>query len=115
MITGLPIGLAPGDGRRIWTFGHTLTLKATATETGGRMTVVEVLAEPGGDSAPHVHADEDEALYVLEGEFEIVAGEDTARLGAGGFAFVPRGTPHGFTSVGEAAGRLLLVSTLGEP
>ena len=112
---GLPIGLAPGDGRRIWTFGNTLTLKATASETGGRMTAVELLAEPGGDPAPHTHADEDEAIYVLEGEFEVTAGSDVARMAAGGFAFVPRGTAHGFTNVGAGRGRLLIVSTLGEP
>jgi quercetin dioxygenase-like cupin family protein len=114
MTTGLPIGLAPGDGRRVWVFGDTMTLKATASETGGRMSVVEILAAPGGDPAPHVHADEDEALYVLDGEFEIVAGADTTRLLAGGFAFIPRGTPHGFTNVGAEPGRVLVVSTLGE-
>src|SRR5688572_14190609 len=73
-------GYAPGEGRRLWIVGDTMTFKATAAQTGGSMTAVEVLAAPGGGPPPHLHANEDEMWFVLDGEFEILQGEKTLRL-----------------------------------
>jgi quercetin dioxygenase-like cupin family protein len=106
-------GYAPGEGQRLWIVGDTMTFKATAAQTGGSLAAVEVLAAPGGGPPPHVHAGEDEAWYVLDGEFEILHGDETLRLTAGGFAFVPRGTLHRFENVGEAPARVLILFTPG--
>jgi quercetin dioxygenase-like cupin family protein len=106
-------GYASGEGRRLWIVGDTMTFKATAAQTGGSMTVVEVLAAPGGGPPPHVHADEDEMWFVLDGEFEILHGDEALRLTAGGFAFVPRGTLHRFENVGDRPARVLIVFTPG--
>ena len=94
-------GYQPGEGRRLWVVGDTLTFKATAAQTGGSMAAVEILAAPGGGPPPHVHANEDEMWFVLDGEFEILHGDETLRLTAGGFAFVPRGTLHRFENVSD--------------
>lgn len=93
---------------RIWIVGDTMTLKATGVETDGRLLVIENLTAPGGGPPLHVHRNEDESFYVLEGEFEIVSGERTIHAGAGSFAFVPRGTPHRFQNVGSAPARILI-------
>jgi quercetin dioxygenase-like cupin family protein len=106
-------GYQPGEGRRLWIVGDTMTFKATADQTGGSMAAVEVLAAPGGGPPLHTHRDEDEMWYVLDGEFEILAGEETHRLGAGGFAFVPRGTLHRFENVSDTPSRVLIVFTPG--
>lgn len=106
-------GYEPGEGRRLWIVGDTMTFKATSAQTGGSMAAVEVLAAPGGGPPPHIHRDEDEMWYVLDGEFEILAGEETLRLGAGGFAFVPRGTLHRFENVSDTPSRVLIVFTPG--
>ena len=45
----------------------------------------------------HVHADEDEMLYLLEGELAVFCGQDHWTVTAGSFVFVPRDGPHGFT------------------
>jgi quercetin dioxygenase-like cupin family protein len=108
-----PYGYAPGEGRRLWIVGDTMTFKATAAQTGGSMTAVEVLAAPGGGPPPHVHASEDEMWFVLDGEFEILHGDQTLRLTAGGFAFVPRGTLHRFENVSDRPARVLIVFTPG--
>jgi quercetin dioxygenase-like cupin family protein len=114
-ITATPqaYGYQPGEGRRLWIVGDTLTFKATAAQTGGSMAAVEVLAAPGGGPPPHVHANEDEMWFVLDGEFEILHGEETVRLTAGGFAFVPRGTLHRFENVSDTPSRVLIVFTPG--
>ena len=106
-------GYEAGQGQRLWIVGDTMTVKATAAQTGGSMTALEVLAAPGGGPPPHVHANEDEAWYVLDGEFEILHGDETLRLTAGGFAFVPRGTVHRFENVGDKPSRVLIVFTPG--
>lgn len=106
-------GYEPGEGRRLWIVGDTMTFKATADQTGGSMAAVEVLAAPGGGPPLHIHREEDEMWYVLDGEFEIVAGEETLRLVAGGFAFVPRGTLHRFENVSDTPSRVLIVFTPG--
>ena len=106
-------GHDPGAGRRLWIVGDTLTFKATAAETRGSLMAVEVLAAPGGGPPPHVHANEDETFYVLDGEFEILLGDRTMRAGAGAFAFVPRGTLHRFENVSDTPSRMLIVFTPG--
>jgi quercetin dioxygenase-like cupin family protein len=106
-------GLEPGDGRRLWIVGDTMTFKATAEQTGGSATVVEVLAAPGGGPPPHVHANEDEMWFVLEGEFEILKGDETFLAREGAFAFVPRGTVHRFQNVLDTPGRVLIMFTPG--
>jgi quercetin dioxygenase-like cupin family protein len=106
-------GYQPGEGRRLWIVGDTLTFKATAAQTGGSLMAVEVLAAPGGGPPPHVHAGEDELWYVLDGEFEILMGEETMRASAGAFAFVPRGTLHRFENVSDTPSRVLILFTPG--
>jgi quercetin dioxygenase-like cupin family protein len=106
-------GCQPGEGRRLWIVGDTLTFKATGAQTGGSVAVIEVLAAPGGGPPPHTHADEDEFWYVLDGEFEIQHGAEVSRLAAGGFAFVPRGTLHRFENVADTPSRVLIGFTPG--
>jgi quercetin dioxygenase-like cupin family protein len=106
-------GLQPGEGRRLWIVGDTMTFKATTEQTGGSAAVVEVLAAPGGGPPPHVHRNEDEMWFVLDGEFEITLGEETFRAAEGAFAFAPRGTLHSFRNARDTPGRLLITFTPG--
>ncbi len=50
---------------------------------------------------PHVH-DDQEALYVLSGEGELLLGDKIVSLTPGTAVFVPPGTPHGGRRVAEA-------------
>ena len=102
-----------GSGERIWIVGDTLTFKATAETTGGTLTAIECEAAPGGGPPPHIHENEDESFYVLDGEFEILLGDELLRAGPGDYAFVPRGTVHRFANVGDDVGRILILFTPG--
>jgi mannose-6-phosphate isomerase-like protein (cupin superfamily) len=108
-----PFAVRSSEGERIAMRGNTVTLKATAAQTGGAVTFTEIEALPGGGPPLHVHAAEDEWFYVLEGTFDIVLGDDVVRAGPGDFAFVPRGTHHRFANAGEGTARLLAVFTPG--
>jgi len=105
--------LAAADGERIWIAGDTMTIKASASTTGGSLSLMEIECSAGGGPPPHIHIREDEALYVLDGEFEILIGERVRSCGPGAFAFIPRGTIHRFAYTGESAGRILALFTPG--
>lgn len=74
-----------GEGERIWFVAYALTLKATAATTGKSYTVIECLTAPGGGPPPHIHTNEDEFWYVLDGIFEIHIGDEVHAIGPGGF------------------------------
>jgi quercetin dioxygenase-like cupin family protein len=100
--------IAPGGGERIWIVGDTMTFKATGATTGGKLVQLENLTAPGGGPPPHIHTREDEFFFVLDGTFEIRVGGELHTLGAGGYAYVPRGTVHNFRNIAETASRILV-------
>lgn len=98
-----PFVVDSDDGDRIW-FGDTaMSFKATAASTGGELFLMEARM-PAGFSPPlHVHHDEHEAFYILEGEVEIVCGPERYVTTAGSFAFLPRGIAHTFRVLSDGA------------
>ncbi len=99
-------------GQPRWFFGMLAEVKASAADTAGRYTLVEITAPPGLDAPRHVHHTEDEGFYVLEGDVTITVGDETVELVAGQFAFGPRDVPHRFT-VGPDGARMIWVLTPG--
>ena len=57
-------------GEMIWMHNTWMRYVATAEDTGGRLAVLEQRLTPAGEPPRHVHANEDEAFYVLEGRLE---------------------------------------------
>lgn len=103
----------PGEGRSVWLVGDLITVKVSSEETSGAFAVAEERTPPQGGPPPHVHANEDETLYVLEGEVEFLVGDQIIRAGAGSTAYLPRGVLHTFRNVGEAPSRMLAVISPG--
>jgi mannose-6-phosphate isomerase-like protein (cupin superfamily) len=74
--------------------------------------------DPGGGGDPpvyiaplHVHHQDDEASYVLEGTLKVRVGVDDVKVGAGGAVLVPRGTPHTYWNPDPTPTRCVLVMT----
>ena len=59
--------LGPQEGEAFWGFGALWTQKATAEQTGGRFSMIEETAPRGEGTPLHVHREDDETFYVLEG------------------------------------------------
>ena len=59
----------------------------------------------------HLHRNDDEAWYVLEGKLCVRVGKDVVEAAAGTAVFVPRGTVHTYWNPGPEAVRYLLVMT----
>ncbi len=106
--------VAPGEGvKSLWVMGVLVTYKVPSHRTGGAYSLFEVATQPGTGPPPHIHHREDEAFYVLEGEYEFLAGRETLRVGAGSLLYVPKGTVHAHRVVGERMGRMLVTQTPG--
>jgi len=68
---------------------------ATVLVNEPTLSIVELTGAPGDAPPLHLHADEDETFYVLDGEVTVhIAGRDPIVLRAGQAAFAPRGVPH---------------------
>jgi quercetin dioxygenase-like cupin family protein len=110
------IVVQPGDGA---TFsgrggGYTLVTKVTNDETRGAYAFQEMMVAPGFPwIPPHIHRNEDEALYVLEGECTVQVGEQVYTLGSGAFIFMPRDVVHTFSNPGSVPTRVLVISSPG--
>src|SRR5262249_21375219 len=83
--------LAPEAGELLQLLGEPRVLKVTPAEDGGAYLQFETTHEPGSSVPPHWHHDEDEAFYVLAGEYTFSIGDSRVTAPAGAFAFVPRG------------------------
>jgi mannose-6-phosphate isomerase-like protein (cupin superfamily) len=59
----------------------------------------------------HLHHNDDEAWYVLDGSLCLRVGEKDVRADAGSAVFVPRGTPHTYWNPTPNPTRYLLVMT----
>ena len=98
--------------RQHWFFGMLAEIKASAAETGGQYTLVEITAPAGLQTPLHVHYRDDEGFYVLEGSVTIHVGDEAVELAAGQHAYGPRNIPHRFT-VGPEGAHMIWVLTPG--
>jgi quercetin dioxygenase-like cupin family protein len=104
--------VSSGEGEARWWLGGLAVIKATAADTGGLMSIVEVTEPPGMEAPLHVHHREDEAFWILEGDATFVVGDLTIEAHAGDYLFGPRGIPHRY-SVGANGCRMLFITTPG--
>jgi quercetin dioxygenase-like cupin family protein len=108
-----PIALGAGEGEALWFLGALATVKAGTETTGGRVAVIEHEAPQGSGSPLHVHHNEDEWFYVLDGELTFWVGGRVIDAPAGSFVFGPRDIPHTFTVSSERARFLLVTEPAG--
>ena len=105
-------GIRADEGEARWWFGALAVIKATAADTGGRLSIIEITEPPNAEGPLHVHHREDEAFFVLEGNVTIHVGEETFEAGPGDYAMGPREIPHRYT-VGPEGCRMLFICTPG--
>lgn len=104
-----PYAREPQEGEDLWVLGGLYTYKAVGSENGDAYTMIEVQG-PGIATPHHIHEREEEGFYVVGGEVTLIIGEESINAGPGTFAFVPRGTPHGFRLESRDAKLLLLLT-----
>ena len=104
----------PGEGEHVLQMGACVTVKLPVAAAGGaRVSAAEFLMPPQFGPPLHVHHAEDELLQILEGSVRVVCRDADKVLGAGGFAYLPRGVPHTFWVQGDQVARMLAIFTPG--
>ena len=104
MSSAVPIIRQAGEGEQMWfAGGGAFTWKATAAETGGAFIMLEDRMAHGKTTPLHMHPNEDEAIYVLEGELLVDIEGEQHHVGQGGLFVAPRGVPHAFMVTSETA------------
>jgi quercetin dioxygenase-like cupin family protein len=106
--TAQPYHLAAGEGQAMSWFTARFQLKASDEQIG----LMELEAAPGIEPPLHVHRNEDEWYYVLDGTVTFHVGSDTYAGQPGSLVFLPRGLPHTFT-IQTPSARMLLLNAPG--
>jgi quercetin dioxygenase-like cupin family protein len=109
-----PYRVASGEGlANVWWKSGRITLKTAGAETGNSFAQVET-DDPRGAGVPrHVHHNEDETFYILEGEVTALIGDERIDLGPGDYLFAPREVPHTYVVRSERARMLATISPAG--
>ena len=104
--------LQGGEGERLSFAGATILVRVTSEASGGAFSLFEEVP-PLLDTPLHVHRDEDELFYVLEGQHVYRVGDEDYSVGPGGLVFAPRGVPHSQRRLVPSEGRQLVLTTPG--
>jgi len=84
-------------------------LSSPAASAAKNLVVIEVTFNPGGGHNFHKHPNQEEVLYVIEGEVEQWIDLEKRTLGPGDSAFVGAGVVHASFNVGEGNAKLLAI------
>src|SRR3954449_12044228 len=103
--------LRAGEGRAAWVVGDHYTVKASGEDTGGALALIEGVGAPRAGPPPHVHSREDEAFYVLEGEFEVHIDDRRLTAGPGTWVTLAKGSLHYFRNIGPTPAKMLILAT----
>ena len=99
--------ISPTQGRSLNILGHQVRLVLGQQHTGGKSYVMEVVTPGGHGIPPHVHTVEDEVIQVLEGDYEVLLGDQVHLASAGATLHFPVGVVHAFKNTGKSPGRTL--------
>jgi DNA-binding transcriptional MerR regulator/quercetin dioxygenase-like cupin family protein len=108
MFAGFSVGAGSDRfGEDIKLGGEPNNCKVSGRDTDGAMCVFEFTGSGGGPR--HLHFEQDEWIYVIQGEFEFQVGDKHLRLGAGESVFLPRKVAHIWGCVSARPGKILNV------
>ena len=105
--------IGAGAGRSFSVMDSMMSYKVTAEDTGGAYSLAVEITPPRGGLPLHVHHREDEAMYILEGEYEIQCGEQVFRATADTFVFLPKDIPNRYQNLGDTPGKFIHITSPG--
>jgi len=89
--------------------GDTFYCKVSTADTDGGLYVIETTRDKKGGPPLHLHPDQDEWWYVLEGEFLVKIGDELFTAKPGDSVFGPKGIPHAFAKVNEGPAKVMVL------
>lgn len=100
-----------GDGDAVWNIlGQTYYLKSNTPSSFS----FETFFPPGTFVPPHIHPNQDEFIYVLDGTFDLFLDGEDGKASTGDLVRMPRGIAHGiFNNSDDPVKALFWVSPAG--
>ena len=94
-----------------WGLGiSSITFKVTMEDSNSLLIIENTFREKGGP-ARHLHYEQDEWFYAVEGGFLIEVGEERYILKPGDSLLAPRNVPHVWACTGDMGGKMLIAFT----
>lgn len=87
--------------------GDVYTILASSAETDGDYIALEAVVPVEGGPPLHIHHNQVETFYILEGELDIRLGDEIHEAKAGDFIHVSKGTPHNFFNRSQTPARMV--------
>lgn len=109
----VPGMLAPELKNSYWYIGHLMSILLSAKDTGGAFSLIHGYEIKGLEPPPHIHTQEDESFYLLDGEITYTAGDSVFQAKKGNWVFLPRGILHSFQVITPQAEVLIHLSPGG--
>jgi quercetin dioxygenase-like cupin family protein len=100
-------------GEPLSVFGDLMYLKASKEDTNCAFTIMEDIIPAHGGPPLHLHHREDEAFFVLEGDYIFEVDGRPIAAHPGDFLWTPRGIRHTFQNQSSSPGRLLITIMAG--
>jgi len=79
----------------------------TTEATRGAISVIMGWHKPGEGPPDHVHFNQEEVFFIVEGTYELTVGDRTSTVGPGTIVFIPRNVVHRFRNVGDTTACML--------
>ncbi|WP_400190496.1 cupin domain-containing protein [Hymenobacter sp. B81] len=89
-------------------------VKVSTADTGGVLSVLEYTGREKTGPPLHVHYEQDEVFYVVEGQYRFVVGGEQFVAAAGDTVFLPRNVPHTWIQLTETGRQLYLLQPAGQ-
>jgi quercetin dioxygenase-like cupin family protein len=93
-----------------WVLGDRVTFVVTGEESNGQYSLFNEYVPTEAGTIPHIHTQEQEIFYILEGEVRFQRGNETLNATAGDLIVVPPGTPHAYQNQGTKSARMLVLT-----
>ena len=104
----VPAGADRFRGKREVFGSRVIDTKVSTLDTNGGLSISELIDVEKGGPSRHLHHEQEEWFYVVEGEYLIEVGDERYELGPGDSVLAPREVAHVWAHVGEGTGRLIV-------
>ncbi len=99
--------VTPEQAEPIKPFGLDMKVLLTTEATRGAISVIMGWHKPGEGPPDHVHFNQEEVFFIVEGTYELTVGGRTSTVGPGTIVFIPRNVVHRFRNVGDTTACML--------
>jgi mannose-6-phosphate isomerase-like protein (cupin superfamily) len=97
-----------GEASSFWFLNGHVSIHLSKEANGDGISMIEHLLPRDFGPPFHIHHDEDETFYLLEGEVRFKRGDTILHARAGEVVYLPKGIPHGFKVLSDRAKVLTL-------